>query len=35
MCDEVDLDRTLDIFVCVSLAHRYLDRAQRTCFVLV
>lgn len=33
--NEVDLDRTLDIFVCVSLAHRYLDRAQRTCFVLV
>ena len=31
--NEVQLDRILDIFVCVSLAYKYLDTAQTTCFV--
>lgn len=30
--NEIEFDRALDIFVCVSLANKYLDNAQITCF---
>lgn len=30
--NEIEFDRALDIFVCVSLANKYLDNAQVTCF---
>ena len=31
--NEIELERALDLFVCISLAHKYLDKAQITCFV--
>lgn len=31
--NDLELEMVLDLFVCVSIAYKYLDRAQLTCFV--
>lgn len=31
--NELELDKVLDVFVCISLTNKYFDKAQPTCFV--
>ena len=30
---DIELDRALDIFVCISLVYKYLDNASVTCYI--